>query len=498
MGSVGVKTTGDGLNHYIEEKVPDASPIPGFNILITQFAYDQSGAAVTGGPMAVGADRAITDVLEVRDAKAYFQRGLAGVGWNDNGKVGYLTIDWSWGGGGAWHPGKVSTGGGAAGVSSLNGLTGAVVATTPNSTLSIGTSGQDVTFDINLANANLWAAAQTLPSSDLLLLNPAGTYAYTFVGSAISAARNLTVPLLTGNDTLAVLGLAQAWLAAQSFPASGILLKGSSTGYTTFASANASSSAYTATFPANTGTIAELNLAQAWAAAQTFPQGDLLLLGSSTGATTLNSGLSSSSSNTLTLPTTATDTLAALGTAETWTALQTFGTNISLMGKQVSGSLSEGNLLYYNGTNIIGASLYIPTQFLPSNPTGTSSTTYKNMGVGSTVTFTPAVTGVLEIIVTGGIVNATATTDGYSCIMCYGTGTAPGNGTGPTGTTFGATVSTANSGVTHYIGVNLAMDNIVGLSAGTTYWFDFQLEAVTGGTASIANLSVTIKEVGLT
>ena len=43
---------------------------------------------------------------------------------------------------------------------------------------------------------------------------------------------------------------------AQSFPASGISLLGSSTGFTTFASANTGTSNYTLTFPAATGTLA--------------------------------------------------------------------------------------------------------------------------------------------------------------------------------------------------------------------------------------------------
>lgn len=47
-----------------------------------------------------------------------------------------------------------------------------------------------------------------------------------------------------------------AFTAQQSFTASGIRLKGSSTGYTTFASANASATSYTLTFPAVTATLA--------------------------------------------------------------------------------------------------------------------------------------------------------------------------------------------------------------------------------------------------
>lgn len=49
-------------------------------------------------------------------------------------------------------------------------------------------------------------------------------------------------------------------------------IKGSSTGVTTIASANAGATNYTATLPANNGTLGELNLVQTWSAAQTFNQ----------------------------------------------------------------------------------------------------------------------------------------------------------------------------------------------------------------------------------
>ena len=52
------------------------------------------------------------------------------------------------------------------------------------------------------------------------------------------------------------LGNANTWAAAQTFPTSDIILGGSSTGTTTFASANAGASNFTITFPAATGTVA--------------------------------------------------------------------------------------------------------------------------------------------------------------------------------------------------------------------------------------------------
>jgi hypothetical protein len=99
-----------------------------------------------------------------------------------------------------------------------------------------------------------------------------------------------------------------------------------------FTCTKTSGSAFGTAAIVNTGTsgatIPLLNAANTWSAVQTITQGDLALLGSSTGKTTLNSGLASSGNNTLTLPITATDTLAGLGTVQAWTAAQTFATVI--------------------------------------------------------------------------------------------------------------------------------------------------------------------------
>lgn len=96
-------------------------------------------------------------------------------------------------------------------------------------------------------------------------------------GSSISGA-NLTIcdqAGVTNSCTYTqvaafMAGLANSWTAAQTFTNSDIKLLGSSTGATTFTSANAGATNYTLTLPANTGTLAELNLAQTWSAVQTF------------------------------------------------------------------------------------------------------------------------------------------------------------------------------------------------------------------------------------
>ncbi len=84
--------------------------------------------------------------------------------------------------------------------------------------------------------------------------------------------------------------------------ATAVNILGSSTGSTALASANSGATNYTATLPANTGTIAELNLAQTWTAAQTFTNSDLLLLGSSTGANTFTALNASATNYTTSVP----------------------------------------------------------------------------------------------------------------------------------------------------------------------------------------------------
>jgi hypothetical protein len=79
-------------------------------------------------------------------------------------------------------------------------------------------------------------------------------------------------------------------------------ITGTSTGYTAIASGNASATNYTATVPANTGTFAELNLAQTFTAVQTFTNSGLVLAGSSTGTTTFTNANASAANFTLTFP----------------------------------------------------------------------------------------------------------------------------------------------------------------------------------------------------
>ena len=83
-----------------------------------------------------------------------------------------------------------------------------------------GSSKRRVKFD------NAWQM-QELELANLLIRNPANTYKYNVVPAAITADRNLTLPLITTNDTLACLGLAQAFTTRQLWAKGSDLSSGS-------------------------------------------------------------------------------------------------------------------------------------------------------------------------------------------------------------------------------------------------------------------------------
>lgn len=128
---------------------------------------------------------------------------------------------------------------------------------------------------------------------------------------------------------------------------------------------------------------------------------------------------------------------------------------------------------------------------LPSNPTGTTDATGVMMGLNRTIT--PSGTGNVLFIATGSIANNNVL-GGAKVALRYGTGTPPINGAAQTGTIVSGYVTQ-----TLAVGANDASPFavhglITGLSTGTAYWYDLQLAAVTAGTASVSNLSVSATE----
>jgi hypothetical protein len=111
------------------------------------------------------------------------------------------------------------------------------------------------------------------------------------------------------------------------------------------------------------------------------------------------------------------------------------------------------------------------------------------MGIG--VSFTPKSSGNFLITVNGSIGN-TVSPDGATVGLRYGTGAAPENGKGPTGTLlsfqFAASAVNAQS-------VPFSMSYYLpGLTINTAYWLDLSLAAFTGGSASVINVYATVYE----
>lgn len=210
----------------------------------------------------------------------------------------------------------------------------------------------------------------------------------TFTGPA-SSNKNFALP--NANETVACLGQAQAWSAAQTFlNSSGIKIQDTGADHTlglivgTNFSANRTltitpgdadrsitlggnvstagaltiSGAFGTTLMVTnttsvtlptTGTIASLGVAQTWTQPQSFNSSTLLLNGSSSGTGTLNAP-AAASTYTWTLPA-VTGTLAALSLAQTWSAAQTF---INSSGIKIQDTDASHTLGIVGGSNLTG------------------------------------------------------------------------------------------------------------------------------------------------
>jgi len=131
-----------------------------------------------------------------------------------------------------------------------------------------------------------------------------------------------------------------------------------------------------------------------------------------------------------------------------------------------------------------------------ASPAGTTSTAaFVMMGLGSTWAITPKNYTKVKAVITGQMTNGT-TGDGVALKISFGTGAAPANAAAATGTVVGNALQkwTALTGLLTN-GVPFKKTVIItGLTAGTAYWIDLQLEAITGGTASVKNLDFSAQE----
>ena len=125
-------------------------------------------------------------------------------------------------------------------------------------------------------------------------------------------------------------------------------------------------------------------------------------------------------------------------------------------------------------------------------PTGTSADTQVMMGLA--LAFTPLSTGLVRFTFVANLKQtSSATNDVATVTMQYGTGIAPGNGAGQTGTQFDAGIR-ADASSTAYTNPVISEFAVVQLVAGTTYWFDLSLSAGAGILLTLTQLSLMLEE----
>jgi hypothetical protein len=116
----------------------------------------------------------------------------------------------------------------AAGSNTITGIADTNITAHTSTKITITAKGQLNSALVYTDQANTFGASlQTFKSSNFIIRNPADTFSYTLVAGAIGADRSLTLPVLTGTDTLAVLDLAQTFtnktIAAGSNTITGIV-----------------------------------------------------------------------------------------------------------------------------------------------------------------------------------------------------------------------------------------------------------------------------------
>ena len=127
----------------------------------------------------------------------------------------------------------------------------------------------------------------------------------------------------------------------------------------------------------------------------------------------------------------------------------------------------------------------------PADPTGTTDTTGKMMGLAGAIT--PLQSTRIQVAISGQMANGTIN-DGASVKLAYGTGAAPSNAGAPAGTIVGAEQIMTSLVAAQRSGFCIVAI-ITGLTIGTAYWLDAQIKAITGGTASIFGVTITAVEI---
>jgi hypothetical protein len=158
-------------------------------------------------------------------------------------------------------------------------------------------------------------------------------------------------------------------------------------------------------------------------------------------------------------------------------------------------SASAGQYLIATTSNTVIGVLPAWMTAQPANQTGNATATFKMNGLGAAAapcTITPVATGRVHFVITGSLVQST-TADGVTWKLAEGTGAAPANAAAATGTVISA-IGTWTA-LTGELNVPVTIDgNVSGLTLATAVWFDIQIADVTGGTASLTNVTCNAYE----
>jgi hypothetical protein len=136
-----------------------------------------------------------------------------------------------------------------------------------------------------------------------------------------------------------------------------------------------------------------------------------------------------------------------------------------------------------------------PVSFTPADPTATASQSLVMMGLGTTCTYTPAGSGLVLVIVSGGASTNTSIVTGQFGGR-FGTGTAPNNGDAVSGTRFGSAAEIQfKSGGAPVTVQTFALTAVLALTPATAYWFDIALlTSVAADTAILKGVSMAFAE----
>lgn len=289
------------------------------------------------------------------------------------------------------------SGAGCGGAPAFSAIT---TATNTTATMTVGTGGTLTFSGTGVLNADQVNGATVPASQTCIASNSSGqligcTTTATLPFSSLSSATNTTAAMVVGSGA--------------SFTTTDNLdLLGSSTGAVTLTTSDAGATNYTATFPANTGTVPELNLAQTFSALQTFGT-DISIGGVTAAGATGTGNIVFATSPTFTTPTLGAATASGLTLSAITGSTQCLQVNTSGVvagsgatcgGGGGSGTVNSGTaaqLAYYasTGTAVSGTTnASITAGALTLGASGTAGSIQMGNATSGTVTLV-SVTGAL-------------------------------------------------------------------------------------------------------